>query len=227
MNHGEILTRISLYSYIKEVRMTFSLTSSLVVRHLPTCISCLILSSSGSGLIILAIIPHFSSQKNFITHVPWHQRAPVVYWLFHSRAHITDSLVPQVPRHLSSEVLPLAAQTISSQIPRATSSWYHSISRDGSLDFPQVPTPFPISRVSSTKCLCSMPIPDSTYSNMSHSANPMTWASGFARPLPCAAKPGWIPEQSRKSNRLPLWCEQVGWHVLSSKFQIRSPGLFG
>ena len=84
---------------------------------------------------------------------------------------------------------PLAAQTVPGQIRRATSPLYHSTSRDGSPEPPQAPTLSP-----SQQSLLHQMSPQQAHSRsqsdlLQHSANQMTPALGFARPVPRNAQP--------------------------------------
>jgi hypothetical protein len=84
---------------------------------------------------------------------------------------------------------PLAAQTVPGQIRRATSPLYHSTSRDGSPEPPPVPT-----LSSSQQSLLHQLSPQQAHSRsqsdlLQHSANQMTPALGFARPVPRNAQP--------------------------------------
>ncbi|KAI9510996.1 hypothetical protein F5148DRAFT_1175117 [Russula earlei] len=87
---------------------------------------------------------------------------------------------------------PLAAQTVSGQIRRATSPLYHSTSRDGSPDQVTLP-PAPIHHTGQQTITHQMPSQSSHNHSPSNllqlNANQMTPSMGFARPVPRPAPP--------------------------------------
>ena len=113
------------------------------------------------------------------------RRSPLANRLPHSRVHITDGLAPQRLSLFYQRRYPLlAAQIAPGQICCATSP---STSQDGSPN-PPCSDPFLRSAKVSSAIVSWQAHSRSQSDLLQHSANPMTPALGFARPVPRTAQ---------------------------------------